>query len=85
MSFVIAIVMGLIVGVIAKLIMPGRDPGGIIVTCLLGICGSLVATSAGLWLGWYPRGQGAGFIAGVAGSILLLVIYRLIRRSRTTT
>jgi uncharacterized membrane protein YeaQ/YmgE (transglycosylase-associated protein family) len=84
MSFIIAIVMGLIVGVIAKLIMPGRDPGGIIVTCLLGICGSVVATWLGQRLGWYAPGQGAGFIGGIVGAIILLAVYRLILRSRTT-
>ncbi len=84
MSFIIAIVMGLIVGVIAKLIMPGRDPGGIIVTCLLGIFGSVVATWLGQRLGWYAPGQGAGFIGGIVGAIILLAIYRLILRSRTT-
>ncbi len=79
-----AIVIGLIVGALAKLIMPGKDPGGIIVTILLGIVGSLVATFLGRAAGWYAPGQGAGFIASLLGAILLLWIYRLVvaRRGR---
>lgn len=73
---------GLIVGALAKLIMPGKDPGGILVTMLLGIAGSLVAGFLGRSLGWYPAGGGAGLIASVAGAVLLLALYRLfIRRS----
>ena len=79
-----AILIGLIVGALAKLIMPGRDPGGIIVTILLGIAGSLVATFLGRALGWYAPGRGAGFIASLLGAVLLLWIYRLMiaRRRR---
>jgi len=79
-----AIVIGLVVGALAKLIMPGRDPGGIIVTILLGIAGSLIATFLGRTLGWYAPGQGAGFIASLLGAILLLWIYRMVvaRRGR---
>lgn len=83
MSFIIAIIMGLIIGAIAKFIMPGRDPGGIIVTCLLGIAGSLLATWLGQRLGWYYPGQPAGFLGGIIGAIILLVIYRMAFRSRT--
>jgi uncharacterized membrane protein YeaQ/YmgE (transglycosylase-associated protein family) len=83
MSFIVAIIMGLIIGAIAKFIMPGRDPGGIIVTCLLGICGSLIATWLGQQLGWYAPNEGAGFIGGIIGAIILLVIYRMIFRSRS--
>ena len=82
MSFIIAIIMGLIIGAIAKFIMPGRDPGGIIVTCLLGIAGSVVATWLGQNFGWYAPGQPAGFIGGIVGAIILLVIYRMVFRSR---
>ena len=71
---------GLFVGALAKLIMPGKDPGGIIVTMLLGIAGSLVAGYLGRALGWYQAGQGAGLIMSVVGAILLLVVYRLFRR-----
>lgn len=83
MSFIIAIIMGLIIGAVAKFIMPGRDPGGIIVTCLIGIIGSLVATFLGQRLGWYAPGEGAGFIGGVVGAVILLVIYRFMVRNRT--
>ncbi len=73
-----AIIIGLIVGALAKLIMPGRDPGGIIVTILLGIGGSLLATWLGQAIGWYGPGQGAGFIASVIGAIIILAIYRAV-------
>jgi uncharacterized membrane protein YeaQ/YmgE (transglycosylase-associated protein family) len=72
------IVIGLIVGALAKLIMPGRDPGGVIVTILLGIAGSVVAGLIGRAVGWYSEGQPAGFIASLIGAIIILVIYRLI-------
>jgi uncharacterized membrane protein YeaQ/YmgE (transglycosylase-associated protein family) len=72
------IVVGLIVGALAKLIMPGHDPGGIIVTILLGIAGSLVAGWLGRALGWYQPGHPAGFFASVIGAIIILAIYRLI-------
>ena len=72
------IVIGLIVGALAKLIMPGRDPGGIIVTILLGIAGSVVAGLIGRAVGWYSEGQPAGFIASLIGAIIILAIYRLI-------
>jgi uncharacterized membrane protein YeaQ/YmgE (transglycosylase-associated protein family) len=72
------IVIGLIVGALAKLIMPGRDPGGIIVTILLGIAGSVVAGLLGRAVGWYSEGQPAGFIASIIGAIVILAIYRLI-------
>ena len=72
------IVIGLIVGVLAKLIMPGRDPGGIIVTILLGIAGSVVAGLIGRAVGWYSAGQPAGFIASIIGAIIILAIHRLI-------
>jgi uncharacterized membrane protein YeaQ/YmgE (transglycosylase-associated protein family) len=68
---------GLIVGALAKLIMPGRDPGGIIVTMLLGIAGSLVGGFFGRLLGLYGPGQRAGFIVSTLGAILLLALYRL--------
>ena len=71
-----ALIIGLVVGVIAKLLMPGRDPGGIIVTMLLGVAGAFVATFLGRALGWYAPGQGAGLIASVLGAVLLLWLYR---------
>jgi uncharacterized membrane protein YeaQ/YmgE (transglycosylase-associated protein family) len=70
------IVFGLIVGAIAKLVMPGRDPGGMIVTILLGIAGALVGGFLGRALGWYQPGEPAGFIMATLGAVLLLFIYR---------
>ncbi len=78
MGILSAILIGLIVGIVAKLLMPGRDPGGFIVTILLGIAGSFVASYLGHALGWYQEGQPAGFLASVLGAIILLVFYRLI-------
>ena len=74
---------GLIAGALAKLIMPGKDPGGIIITMLLGIAGSLVAGFLGRALGWYESGEGAGLIMSVIGAIVLLAIYRMVKRSPT--
>ncbi len=72
------IVVGLIVGAIAKLLMPGRDPGGIIVTMLLGIGGSVVAGFLGRAIGLYEQGEPVGFIASVIGAIIILAIYRVL-------
>lgn len=79
MAILWMIIIGLIVGAVAKLIMPGRDPGGIIVTILLGIAGAFLAGFLGRTLGWYGDGDAAGFIASVVGAILLLIIYRMFR------
>jgi uncharacterized membrane protein YeaQ/YmgE (transglycosylase-associated protein family) len=76
------LVIGLLIGVVAKLLMPGRDPGGCIVTILLGIAGSLVASYLGQKMGWYEQGQPAGFISSVIGAMLLLLLYRLIAPRR---
>jgi uncharacterized membrane protein YeaQ/YmgE (transglycosylase-associated protein family) len=76
------LIIGLVIGAIAKLLMPGRDPGGCIVTILLGIAGALVATYLGQAVGWYQPGQTAGFIGAVVGAMLLLLLYRLIFRRR---
>ncbi len=72
---------GLLAGALAKLIMPGKDPGGIFVTMLLGIAGSLIAGLLGRTFGWYESGQSAGLIMSILGAILLLVIYRLFKHS----
>ncbi len=78
------VIVGLIVGAIAKLVMPGKDPGGILVTMLLGMAGALVATYLGQALGWYAQGEPAGWIMSILGAILLLVIYRMtVGKSRT--
>lgn len=74
-------IIGLVAGALAKLIMPGKDPGGIFVTMLLGIAGSLVAGFLGRALGLYESGQGAGLIMSILGAILLLIVYRLFRHS----
>jgi len=68
---------GLIIGAVAKLLMPGKDPGGWIVTILLGLAGSFLAGYLGRMVGWYQEGQSAGFIMSVLGAILLLFLYRM--------
>ncbi len=77
------IIFGLIVGALAKFIMPGKDPGGIIVTMLIGVAGALIAGLLGRALGWYSTGEGAGFIASIVGSIVLLAGYRFAIGRRT--
>ncbi len=74
------IFIGLIVGALAKLIMPGKDPGGIIVTILIGIAGSILFTYLGQFIGLYEEGQSAGFIGSVVGAIILLAVYRLFKK-----
>ena len=76
------ILFGLVVGVIAKLLMPGRDPGGFIVTILLGIAGALVGGFVGRALGFYGESQGAGWIMSILGAIVLLALYRMMVRRR---
>ena len=76
MHILITLVIGLIVGAVAKLAMPGKDPGGIIVTMLLGVAGSFVAGFLGHSLGWYAVGEGPGILASVLGAVILLAIYR---------
>lgn len=79
------ILFGLVVGVIAKLLMPGRDPGGFIITILLGIAGGLLGGFVGRALGLYTEGEGVGIIMAVLGAILLLAIYRLMIKPRSRT
>ena len=78
MSIIWTIIIGLIVGIVAKFLMPGRDPGGFVITALIGIVGSVIATYLGQALGFYRSGQSAGFIAAVLGSIILLFLYRMV-------
>src|SRR6476659_107100 len=81
-----SLIVGLVVGALAKLFMPGKDPGGVIITMLLGIAGSLVAGFIGRSFGWYHSGtSGPGIIASVIGAMVLLGIYRLVIRRRGTT
>lgn len=77
MHIVWTCLVGLVVGVVAKFLMPGRDPGGLIITMLLGIAGAFVASFLGGMLGWYAAGSGAGFIMSVLGAMLILLLYRL--------
>ena len=76
-------VIGLLVGAVAKLLMPGKDPGGILVTMVLGILGSLLASYLGQAVGWYQAGQSAGIIMSIVGAMALLGIYHLFRRTRS--
>jgi len=76
------IVFGLVVGIIAKLLMPGRDPGGFIITTLLGIAGALLGGFIGRAMGFYGPNQGAGWLMSIGGAIILLVIYRMMVRRR---
>jgi uncharacterized membrane protein YeaQ/YmgE (transglycosylase-associated protein family) len=78
------IIFGLIVGALAKLLMPGRDPGGIIVTMALGIAGALLGGFVGRALGWYGENDGAGFLMSLIGAVLLLWIYRMMVGRRQT-
>jgi uncharacterized membrane protein YeaQ/YmgE (transglycosylase-associated protein family) len=80
LSFIGAIIIGLLAGLVAKLVMPGRDPGGFIVTILLGIAGALVATYLGQAVGWYGPDQKAGLIGAVVGAIIILFGYRMVVR-----
>ncbi|WP_431858021.1 GlsB/YeaQ/YmgE family stress response membrane protein [Azospirillum sp.] len=85
MEILWTIIIGFLAGIVAKFLMPGRDPGGFIITTLLGIAGAFVATYLGQAVGWYRAGDGAGFIGAVVGAIVILAIYRMVvGRSRTT-
>jgi uncharacterized membrane protein YeaQ/YmgE (transglycosylase-associated protein family) len=76
-------IIGLVVGALAKLIMPGKDPGGILVTMIIGIAGSFIGTYLGRLVGHYQEGQSAGFIMSLLGAIILLAIYHFFRRRQT--
>ncbi|MDX1540279.1 MAG: GlsB/YeaQ/YmgE family stress response membrane protein [Geminicoccaceae bacterium] len=82
MEIIWTIIIGGLAGAVAKLLMPGKDPGGFIVTILLGIAGAFVATYLGQAIGWYDAGEGAGFIGAVVGAILILIAYRMIAKRR---
>ncbi|HEY7479698.1 MAG TPA: GlsB/YeaQ/YmgE family stress response membrane protein [Gemmatimonadales bacterium] len=86
MGILWTLIIGLIVGAIAKFLMPGKDPGGFIVTMLIGVAGALLAGFLGRALGWYAEpGEGPGIIASVIGALLLLLLYRLFVGRRGTT
>jgi uncharacterized membrane protein YeaQ/YmgE (transglycosylase-associated protein family) len=84
MHIIVTIIIGFVAGLVAKLLMPGRDPGGFIITILLGIAGAFVATYLGQAIGWYRADQGAGFIGAVVGAVIILAIYRAIVGRRAT-
>ncbi|HMD41525.1 MAG TPA: GlsB/YeaQ/YmgE family stress response membrane protein [Candidatus Acidoferrum sp.] len=83
-SLIGTLIIGLIVGAVAKFFMPGKDPSGCLITILIGIAGSFIAGYLGRMLGWYQEGQSAGFIMSVLGAILLLFLYRLFTGKRAT-
>ncbi|HYF08189.1 MAG TPA: GlsB/YeaQ/YmgE family stress response membrane protein [Acetobacteraceae bacterium] len=80
MGIIGTIIIGFIAGLVAKFLHPGRDPGGFIITTLLGIVGAVVATYLGQAIGWYRAGEGAGFIGAVVGAVIVLAIYSAIAR-----
>ena len=84
MHLIWTLIIGLIVGALAKLIMPGRDPGGFIITICIGIAGSLLATFLGRAAGWYGPENSAGFIASIVGAVILLAIYHMLTGRRRT-
>jgi uncharacterized membrane protein YeaQ/YmgE (transglycosylase-associated protein family) len=83
MDILLWIVFGLVVGIVAKFLMPGRDPGGMILTIVLGIVGALLGGWLGRALGFYREGEAAGFIMAVVGAIIVLAVYRLVTAGRT--
>ena len=83
MDILLWVVFGLVVGVVAKLIMPGRDPGGIIVTIVLGVIGAMLGGWVGRVMGFYREGEAAGFIMAVVGAVVVLALYRLVMPSRS--
>jgi uncharacterized membrane protein YeaQ/YmgE (transglycosylase-associated protein family) len=85
MGIIWTLIIGLLAGIVAKLLMPGRDPGGFIITILLGIAGAFLATWLGQAIGWYQAGEGAGFIGAIVGAVIILIIYRMIVARRGAT
>jgi len=83
-GYFMTFIIGLVVGIIAKFLMPGKDPGGFIITAILGILGSFLATWLGRALGWYQEGATAGWIASIIGAIILLIIYRFFSKKSAT-
>jgi uncharacterized membrane protein YeaQ/YmgE (transglycosylase-associated protein family) len=84
MGIIWTLIIGLAAGIVAKFLMPGPDPGGIIVTILLGVAGAFLATWLGQAIGWYHAGEGAGLIGAVVGAVIILVIYRMMKRRSAT-
>lgn len=84
MHIIWTILIGAVIGVVAKLVTPGQGPGGFFLTAALGIAGSIIATYVGQAMGWYQAGESAGFVGGLLGAIVLLVAYHLIVRTRSS-
>ena len=82
MHIIWVIIIGFIAGAIAKFLMPGRDGGGFIITTLLGVGGAIVANFLGRAIGWYTEGEGAGFIAAIVGAIIILSVFRFIKKKQ---
>jgi len=82
MHIIWTLLIGLVIGALAKLVMPGKDPGGAIITILIGIAGSVIASYVGRAAGWYTANESAGFIASIIGAVVLLAGYRLLARRR---
>ena len=78
MGFIVWILFGLVVGVVAKFLMPGRDPGGMVLTIILGVVGAVVGGFMGRALGWYGPNDPVGFFMAVLGAIVLLALYRIV-------
>lgn len=78
-------IVGLVAGALAKLVMPGKDPGGILITMLIGMAGALLATFLGQAIGWYGPNEGARFIGAFVGALILLALYRLVVGNRRRT
>lgn len=85
MHIIWMLIIGLVVGAIAKAVMPGKDPGGILITMVIGVVGALIAGFLGRSLGWYHDGEAAGFIASILGAVILLAGYRMIAGRRGGT
>jgi len=77
MNIIVTLIVGLVVGAVAKLVMPGKDHGGILITMVLGVAGAFIAGMLGHSLGWYESGEAPGIIASILGSVILLAIYRM--------
>lgn len=82
LSLLYIIIIGFLAGAVAKFVMPGKDPGGFLITTALGVGGALVATFLGKFIGWYGEGESAGFIAAIVGAIIVLAVYRLIKKKQ---
>lgn len=81
MNILITFAIGLVIGIVAKAVMPGKDPGGVIIAALLGIAGAFLARYIGIWSNWYAPTEPVGFIAAVIGAVIILAVYRLLFRA----